>query len=190
MSRVTRRRVTATALVAGVALTTGIALTAPSASAVPAQEAAAAQRQHLPRLAQQWVNAWNTGDGAAMGALFAPDGVYTDHAFQAAFTGPAGAKLWVELTMRSIANAKVTVKNAFCSGDNIAVTWTFSGTFTDKAALTPPYSAAGKSFAVPVSTVITTRHNLITAVDDYYNLADVLRQVGLPAGPFTPPSMG
>jgi ketosteroid isomerase-like protein len=65
----------------------------------------------------------------------------------------------------------VTVKDAFSGGDQIAVSWTFSGTFTDQAPFTPPYSAAGKSFSVPATSLLTVRHGRITSVDDYYNLA-------------------
>jgi steroid delta-isomerase-like uncharacterized protein len=185
MSRTTRH------LFAALTLTVGIAVAAVPASAQEIQTTSMSeQSRQAPRIVRQWANAWNTLDGVAMGKLFAPRGIYTDHAFQASFTGPAGAEMWVGLTKRSISPASVTVKDAFSSGDQIAVSWTFSGTFTDKAPFTPPYSAAGKSFSVPATSLFTVRHGRISSVDDYYNLADILRQAGLPAGPFTPPTMG
>ncbi|WP_328608926.1 nuclear transport factor 2 family protein [Amycolatopsis sp. NBC_00345] len=140
-----------------------------------------------PRVVEQWASAWNTGDALAMSALFAPDGTYTDHAFQAAFTGPAGVEQWVTTTMQRFRAFRATVENAFRLGDNIAVTWTFAGTFGDRTPFTPPHDPAGKSFSVPATSVFTLRHDRIVSAEDYYNLADVLRQVGLPAGPFTPP---
>ena len=191
MSRTTRNILVATTLAVGVAFAAVPASAAPVDNVTStAEHAGHDQDRRLPRIAQQWANAWNAGDAAAMGALFAPGGTYTDHAFQATFTGPAGAALWVQVTLQSISPAHVTIKDAFCSGDNVSVSWTFTGTFTDKAPLTPPYNATGKSFSVAATSVITTHNGRITSVDDYYNLADILRQVGLPAGPISLPGMG
>ncbi|ALG08433.1 hypothetical protein H4W33_009590 [Kibdelosporangium phytohabitans] len=91
------------------------------------------------------------------------------------------------ITKRAISPLRITGRSAFRDGDNIAVTWTFSGTFTGKTPFTPPDNPAGRSFSVPATSVIAMRHGRVGSVDDYYNLADILRQVGLPAGPFTPP---
>ncbi|WP_405057250.1 nuclear transport factor 2 family protein [Kribbella sp. NBC_01505] len=182
MSRTTR-------LLAAAALTAGIAIAAVPATAAPVEvTAATSMSHHTPRIVQQWANAWTTMNPVAMSKLFDKRGVYTDHAFQASFTGPAGAKTWVAITADSINPAKVTVHDTIVQGDRIAVTWTFSGTFTENTPFTPPYSAAGKSFAVPATSIITLHHGKIRSVDDYYNLADVLRQVGLPAGAYTPPT--
>jgi steroid delta-isomerase-like uncharacterized protein len=181
MSRTTR-------LIAAAALTAGIAVAAVPATAAPSNVASVSMAHHAPRIVQQWATAWTTLNPVAMSKLFDRNGVYTDHAFQASFTGPAGAKTWVELTADSINPAKVTIHDTIVQGDRIAVTWTFSGTFTENSPFTPPYSAAGKSFAVPATSIITLHHGKIRSVDDYYNLADLLRQVGLPAGAYTPPT--
>ncbi|WP_165956466.1 ester cyclase [Kribbella antibiotica] len=181
MSRTTR-------LIAALALSAGVEVAAVPATAAPATVPVASFGHHSPRIVQQWANAWTTMNPVAMSNLFDKNGVYIDHAFQASFTGPAGAKLWVELTADSINPAKVAVHDTIAQGNNIAVTWTFSGTFTGDSPFTPPYTAEGKSFAVPATSIITLRHGKILKIDDYYNLADILRQVGLPAGAYTPPS--
>ncbi|WP_020389256.1 nuclear transport factor 2 family protein [Kribbella catacumbae] len=187
MSRTTR-------LFTAVALTAGLALAAVPASAHKVSSGTSMSEQdqsrRMPRIVHQWADAWNTANPTAMSKLFDQRGVYTDHAFQASFTGPAGAKQWVELTKASISPVKITVHDTISAGDRIAVTWTFSGTFTERVPFTPPYKATGKSFSVPATSVFTVRRGRIQSVDDYYNLADILRQVDLPAGPFTPPSKG
>jgi steroid delta-isomerase-like uncharacterized protein len=194
MSRVTRSLIAATALAAGLALTAlpAAAAPAPDAPAV-VHGAAQGQNQGVPLIVQQWANAWNTANGAALAQLFTTDATYTDHAFQSSVTGQQAIAQLVAQTTQMMGPPKVTITSAFCSGDNAAVTYLFSGTFTDKAPFTPPYSAAGKSFSVPVETVFTLRQGLLSSDNDYYNLADILRQVGLPAGPYTPytpPSAG
>ena len=175
------------------ALPAAVALPEPAVTPRARPDAAVAAKPAVerrpPRAVQQWVSAWNTGDALAMGALFAPDGTYTDHAFQTSSTGPAGVEQWVTTTLGRFSTFQVIVENAFRYGDNIAATWTLSGTFGDRTSFTPPHDPAGKSFSVPVTSVFTLRHERIGSVSDYYNLADVLRQVGLPAGPFTPPGL-
>ncbi|SER94069.1 nuclear transport factor 2 family protein [Actinokineospora terrae] len=187
MSRTARRLLTATALVAGLALTSSSLSVAEPAGPAAAQDSA---HRHFPRIVEQWADAWNRGDANALSALFTADGTYTDHAFQASFTGRAGVKQWVELTKRAITPLHATVHTAFRSGDQVAVTWTFSGTSTDQNPFTPPNNPAGRSFAVKATSVFTLHRDHIATADDYYNLADLLRQVGLPAGPFTPPGQG
>nr|WP_052479049.1 nuclear transport factor 2 family protein [Kibdelosporangium sp. MJ126-NF4]CEL21747.1 hypothetical protein [Kibdelosporangium sp. MJ126-NF4]CTQ92527.1 hypothetical protein [Kibdelosporangium sp. MJ126-NF4] len=185
MTRTARRLLTAVALAAGVTLAslpTSVAQTSETVNATH-------DNRQVPRIVQQWANAWNKGDAAALGALFTQDGTYTDHAFQASFTGPAGVRQWVAITTDSIKPLKVTVASAFRSGDHVSVTWTFSGTFTDNSPFEPPHNPAGRSFSVPATSVFTLRHDRIKSVADFYNLADLLRQVGLPAGPFTPPGL-
>ncbi|GAA0589990.1 SnoaL-like domain-containing protein [Kribbella sandramycini] len=180
MSRSTR-------LLAALTLTAGAALAAAPAIATPDGTSMSQPGRHTPRIVQQWANAWNTADPVAMSKLFARDGTYTDHAFQASFTGPAGARQWGEITRRAISPLKVTIHDTIVDGDRIAITWTFSGTFTTHHPFAP-YNPAGKSFAVPATTILTLHHHRLTSAADYYNLADLLRQLNLPAGPFTPPS--
>lgn len=139
----------------------------------------------LPRMVAAWADAWNTASPRKMAALFTEDGVYQDNAFQVAMTGPAGAAQWVTITEQSIKNAHVDVVDAFREGNKIAVRWNFSG--ADTGAFAKDRPATGKSFNVPVTTVMDLNGGKIQHLTDYYNLADLLRQVGLPAGVWTPP---
>ncbi|WP_329384633.1 SgcJ/EcaC family oxidoreductase [Streptomyces sp. NBC_01716] len=178
----------ATALLALAAmgtLTAGAPAAASTGSA-PTISAAydAGHHDRVPRIAQQWASAWNDADPQKMASLFTKDGTYEDFAFQGAFHGKEGVAMWVSLTHQSIRDAKVTVTDAFRTGDRVSIRWVFSG--TDTGAFAPDLPSTGKSFAVPATTVMELRNGRIKRTSDYYNLADVLRQVGLPAGAYTP----
>ena len=99
-------------------------------AAAPAAGATGTTGTRVPRLVQQWANAWNTGSAEALAALFTKDGTYTDHAFQASFRGREAIGQWVVITLDSIASARVTIHDAFRTQNRAAARWTCSGTFT------------------------------------------------------------
>ena len=138
----------------------------------------------IPPIVKKWAAAWESSDAAGMAKLFTADGVYDDFAFQARSTGPAGIAMWVNITGHSLPGAKADILDVFQSGDRIAIRWMFNAT----PAKGNPLRATGRSFSVPVVTVLALKGGLIQRDSDYYNLADVLRQLGLPAGPWTPPA--
>lgn len=140
-----------------------------------------AGRGPVPRPVRDWAAAWNTGDSQRMAALFTEDGVYEDKAFGTVFEGKDGVAQWVSITTASINDTQVEVHDAFRKGDRIAVRWTFSG--TDSAGGLGGQPPTGRSFAVPAVSVFEMKGNKIERVEDYYNLADLLGQLGLsPAG--------
>lgn len=145
-----------------------------------------AGRGPVPRVVREWAAAWNTGDPQRMAALFTEDGVYEDKAFGAVFEGKEGVARWVEITTTSIDDAQVEVHDAFRKGDRIAVRWTFSG--TDSAGGLGGQPPTGRSFSVPAVSVFETKGNKIERVEDYYNLADLLGQLGLSPGGAPPAS--
>ena len=141
------------------------------------------KRQHVPAAIDEWAAAWNTFDAKRMADAFTSDGVYADLAFGANFTGRAGVMEWVETTAAAIANVTVSIEHAFASGDDVAVVWTFGGEVNEDGPL--PALATGPNargtFAVQaVSTFVMCGEHIRRAAD-YYNQADVLRQVGIPA---------
>ena len=135
-------------------------------------------------VASQWAAAWNTGGADAVADLFTPDAAYQDLAFQVTFAGHEGITQWFEITSAVIPDACVEIEHSFRTDDNIAVRWIFSGTPTAIG----DAAASGDSFSVPVVTLMKLDGDRIAQVTDAYNLADLLRQIGLPAGPWTPPT--
>lgn len=162
------------------------AVPALGSTTVSVQEARASEyergitnRRPVPRVVRQWAAAWNAGSPGEMAALFTRDGVYEDHAFQVVFRGRDGVAQWVAITSGAIDDTHVEVDEAFRSGDRIAVRWTFSG--TDSASGLGGRPPTGNSFSVPAASIFQIKGDKIQRVDDYYNLADLLRQI-------TPPS--
>lgn len=127
--------------------------------------------RRVPPLVTRWAKAWNIAAADDLASLFTARAAYQDFAFGATFAGRPAIAEWVRITHRSIDNLNVEVDDAFRVGDRISVRWTFSGQIV----------GAPKPFSVPVSTVMEIRRGRISYDGDYYNLAEVLRQSGLPA---------
>jgi len=155
---------------------------ADGASAGEAQAAGyAADRRPVPRVVREWAAAWNAGSPEQMAGLLTQGGIDEDHVFQ----GKNGVAQWVAITTESIDETHIEVTEAFRSGNRIAVQWTFSvkNSAGGLAGLPP----TGKSFSVPAASIFEMKGDKIRRVDYYYNLADLLRQVGLPSGAWVPP---
>ncbi|HEY2314619.1 MAG TPA: nuclear transport factor 2 family protein [Streptosporangiaceae bacterium] len=154
-------------------------LTAPAVSAVPmaAPAAAAHLAPRTPKIVEEWAAAWNSNDPRAMANLFTPDGTYTDLAANFVSTGQTAIAEWEQRTDLLIADVHITITEAFRSGNHIAAETIYSGHI----------NGAPNSFAVPATTIFELDGNLISSDRDYYNLATVLAQSGLPLT-WTPPA--
>ncbi|GAB7189445.1 hypothetical protein NUM3379_01510 [Kineococcus sp. NUM-3379] len=179
------------ALLAGGAAAAGLltataTATAPAAAALPVG-AVVRRGTTAPRLVRSWAQAWNTGDGKLMASLFTPDGTYADHAFQARVQGTEQVAGWVAVTIDSIGDIRVTVTDVLQDGDRACVRWTFAGTFTTVQSFTTDADIRGRSFSVPAVSWFRFARGRIAAVEDHYNLADLMRQLGMDL-PYTPPA--
>lgn len=161
---------------------TAIALVALAGSAI-AQEGAPAEARPVPPVVEAWAAAWNAADAEGMAALFTEDGTYEDLAFQVRFQGREGVAAWVGLTAEAIPDARIAIVDAFQAGDRVAVRWVLSGT-PGALGSTP---LTGESFEVPAVSILVMDGELIESATDVYNLAELLRDVGLPSGPWVPP---
>jgi len=136
----------------------------------------------IPAIAGQWMTAWNTKSPQAMAALFTNDGVYEDLAFQFASTGHKAIAGWIAMGADHLPDLRIEITDAFEFGDRVAVRWIFSAT----PLLLGSVPGTGKPFSVPAASIFELREGKVAKAQDYYNLADVLRQLGLPAGPYMP----
>ncbi|MEC3976577.1 nuclear transport factor 2 family protein [Amycolatopsis sp. H20-H5] len=143
---------------------------ATSSSTVSA-DAGHGTQQHTRAIVTTWESAWSENRPDAMAALFTRDATYTDLAFGATWHGQAEIGQWVTKTHSAIKNARVKVSSFFRGDNQIAIQWTFSGMMP----------GATKPFAVPATTIMKLRGERIVTNADYYNLADLLKQSGLPA---------
>ncbi|MDQ3694437.1 MAG: ester cyclase [Chloroflexota bacterium] len=139
----------------------------------------------MPPIVDQWLAAWNAHNPEQMAALFTEDGVYEDLAFEFVLEGRQGVATWVTITLAGAPDMRAELVYAFQAGDRAAAHWIFSGTHTGEWG--PDLPPTGQPFALSVASLFELEGDLIRRVGDYYNLATFLRQVGLAAGPYTPP---
>ena len=156
-------------LVLGVVVLIATTLTT-TAGAQQATPTTAVPQDELPDLLAGWSQAWNDADAEGLGSLYTPDGRYTDHAFDATFTGPEGVAQWSGITSQVIEDIEVTIHDVWHLQDTYIVRWTFAGTI----------SGAPTPFAVPALSVHKQQGELLVSTDDYYDRALLLRQSGLP----------
>ncbi|MFJ4651810.1 nuclear transport factor 2 family protein [Nocardia sp. NPDC088792] len=125
-----------------------------------------------PAIAADWGAAWKDSNPQHLAGLFTQDGArYSDHAFGRTYNGRDGIAQWAINTHQFVQGANIKVDNAFGTADQVAISWTFTGQL----------AGAPKPFSVPAVAVLKMRGKEIVTDDDYYNLADVLHQSGLPA---------
>jgi steroid delta-isomerase-like uncharacterized protein len=135
---------------------------------------------------RSWAQHWNAGDAAGMTELFTVDCSYRDRAFQTHFTGREGVAEWIRITQSHIPDLHIELLAGFGDEQQAMARYTLSGTFGPDHPFDARHEVSGRTFAVPGASYFTVRQGRIHAVEDFYNLADLMRQIGLPAGPFTP----
>ncbi|WP_067142447.1 nuclear transport factor 2 family protein [Microtetraspora malaysiensis] len=157
---------------AAVAATAAVIGSTTAVQAATTVQAAHQPAKHLPSTVKAWSAAWSGTDPAALGKLFTANGTYTDHAIGATMTGREQIAGWKARTDSMIENVHVTVRAAWRDGGHhITIRGVYAGHI----------KGAPKPFAVPSVTLLDTDGRRITANQDFYNLADVLAQSGLPA---------
>lgn len=138
----------------------------------------------VPPIVAHWAAAWETGDGAAMAALFTEDGLYEDLAFEGYSKGREQTGQWVAITVDTLTEIRAEITGAQEAGDRIGFEWVFSGRQTGP--LFPDIAPSGREFRVRATTTFVMDGDLIRRDSDYYNLATVFRQLGLPADGYVP----
>ena len=121
-------------------------------------------------IADAFVVAWNSDDDAALAALFTDDSTYIDRAVGGEVHGRAGVIAWKTRTVALIADLHVQLLDAWRTDDREAVETVYSGQIR----------SATRPFAVPAASLMRLRDERIVTNTDYYNLADLLTQSGLP----------
>ncbi|MFE7414511.1 nuclear transport factor 2 family protein [Streptomyces laurentii] len=147
------------------------AVTAGAATTAVAAQPSKHHEPKKPEIVAAWAAAWSGTDPAALGALFTPNATYTDQGIGVTMTGRDQISGWKARTDAGIENVKITVKQAWRSGDHITVEGVYAGHI----------KGAPKSFAVPVVTLLDTHGRKITSDQDFYSLNAVFAQSGLPA---------
>lgn len=126
-------------------------------------------------LAQKWIAAWNSHDADKFLPLFTDDILYEDVTFGEVSHNAAELRKFYLSELEGIPDLNLKLERANIQNGHGTIEWTFSG--TDKGVY-----KTGKKFSVRGVSVIDLRGGKISRNLDFYDLAVVMRQVGvLPA---------
>ena len=127
----------------------------------------------------RYLDAWNAHDPAAVARHMAAGAVYEDVALGRVLHGPAEIAKFVEEATKSSSNFRFEVVSLITTGSDYANEWVMLGT-NDRAL--PGLPATGRSFRVRGASVgKLDASGLIVENRDYYNLAELLMQLGIAA---------
>jgi steroid delta-isomerase-like uncharacterized protein len=129
-----------------------------------------------------YLDAWNAHDSAAVARHMADDAIYEDVALGRVLHGPAEIASFVEEATRSSSDFRFEVVSLFSAGNDYANEWVMLGT-NDRERRGVP--ATGRSFRVRGASIgrLDTSGRIVEN-RDYYNLAELLTQLGiLPTDP-------
>lgn len=166
-------------LTIGAAIAAVLAIAAAGCTTAAVETSTAAEQSsghEVPQIARAWLDAWKSSDPNRLAALFTEDAVYTDRAADKVSHGQDGVATWHQGTHKLIPNVDFQLLDAFGTGDRVAIEGLYSGQI----------QGAPHPFALHMATVLQLRGDRIASDTDYYNLADLLRESGLPPT-WTPP---
>ena len=129
-----------------------------------------------------YLGAWNAHDAAAVARYMADDAIYEDVALGRVLHGPSEIVSFVEEATTSSSDFRFEVVSLFTAGNDYANEWVMLGT-NDRERRGVP--ATGRSFRVRGASIgrLDTSGRIVEN-RDYYNLAELLTQLGiLPTGP-------
>ena len=127
------------------------------------------------QLYKKYIAAWLAHDTEAVVSFFAEGCVYEDLALGALNRGKSEVRAFVQATLAAIPDFTIEPKSVFATADRLVSEWTMTGTQTGDF---PGLPATGKSFSVPVASVMEFQNGKIHRNTDYWNLASFLQQVG------------
>ena len=132
-----------------------------------------------------YLDAWNAHDSAAVASHMADDAIYEDVALGRVLHGPSEIASFVEEATRSSSDFKFESVSLFAAGSDYANEWVMLGTNDRELAGVP---ATGRSFRVRGASIgRLDASGRIVENRDYYNLAELLTQLGmLPTAPTQP----
>ena len=125
-----------------------------------------------------YLAAWNAHDSAAVATHMADDAIYEDVALGRVLHGPSEVASFVAEATRSSSDFRFEVVSLFRAGSDYANEWVMVGT-NDREQ--PGVPATGRSFRVRGASIgKLDRNGRIVENRDYYNLAELLTQLGVP----------
>jgi steroid delta-isomerase-like uncharacterized protein len=141
-----------------------LAIVGPLSSRVDADDTA---------IAQAWIDAWNSHDPDNVIALFTENAVVEDVTFGAVSHGLAEIRDFAVGSFTAFPDIHFDLVNSTLKGGHGTIEWVFSGTDTGG------FGGTGKPFSVRGVTVMDVHGTKLTRETDYWDLATVLKEIGL-----------
>jgi len=123
-------------------------------------------------VAEKWIAGWNSHNPDKILALFTDDIFYEDVAFGEISHGQAEVRKFFLSELEGVPDLELKLMRADIHGGHGTIEWMFSGTDKD-------VFKTGKKFSVRGVSVIDMRDGKIFRNVDFYDVATVMRQVGL-----------
>jgi steroid delta-isomerase-like uncharacterized protein len=123
-------------------------------------------------VAEKWIAAWNSHDPDKMLPVFTDDVFYEDVAFGEISHGKAELRKFAASEFEGVPDLELKLVRASIENGHGTIEWTFTG--TDKGVF-----KTGKKFTVRGVSVIDVRDGKISRSLDFYDVATVMRQVGV-----------
>ena len=127
---------------------------------------------HKFGIAENWISAWNSHDPDKLTAIFTADVMYEDVPFSAVNQGSAELRKFAASEFEGVPDLRVELANSSIQGGHGSIEWTFSG--TDAGIF-----KTGKKFSVRGVSIVTVKNGKISRNIDYYDVATLMKQVGL-----------
>jgi steroid delta-isomerase-like uncharacterized protein len=157
------------------ALSTSALLAIVLTSAILISPMAKAANDADSALAEKFVAAWNSHNPDKMLSVFTDDVFYEDVAFGEVSHGRAELRKFAVSEFEGVPDLELKLVHASIHGGHGTIEWSFTG--TDKGVY-----KTGKKFTVRGVSVVDVRDGKISRSLDFYDVATVMRQVGvLPA---------
>jgi steroid delta-isomerase-like uncharacterized protein len=123
-------------------------------------------------VAQNWIDGWNSSDPEKLVAAFTPEGVYEDVAFGITKKGSAELRDLHKFFHGAVSGLFVKLVDYHIADGHGTIEWIFGGTDVDVFKTGKPFSVRGVS-------VIEVDNGRISRNLDYYDAAEIMKQVGV-----------
>lgn len=127
-----------------------------------------------------WRDALNRSDPDGVAVCFGEHAVHVDHGTGQTAQGPAAIREIADGFFKAFSDLQIDQTSLLQSGASLAAEWTMKGVHTGDL---PGLPATGRSFSVVGAKFAEVRDGEIVSAALYWNMADLLTQVGA----FPPP---
>jgi len=124
-------------------------------------------------VAQAWIDAWNSHNPDTVVALFTDNAVIEDVTLGAVSQGLVEIRKFAVDSFAAVPDIHFDLVDSTLKGGHGTIEWVFSGTDTGG------FGGTGKRFSVRGVTVMDVRGTKLSRETDYWDLATVLKEIGL-----------